>query len=203
MIISLSVLAVGVFAAPLTFVVDDPAGRNVVQFTSQAPIETIVGTTSNVTGKVTFDPQNLQSPAQAKVSVDLKSVTTGIDMRDEHMRDEKYLNTKVFPIASFELSQALQTSVKSIKPGQSADLTFKGSFTLHGVTREVTVKGRVSYFSENKDLAPMGYPGEMINFDGEFNIKLPDFGIAVPQMLLLKLSEDVKIHVNFTATTGR
>lgn len=191
------------FAKEMTFIVDDPGGRNVMEFTSKAPIENIVGTTNQVTGRMTFDPENLSQTVKAQLKVDLKSMTTGIKLRDEHMLAENYLNAEVFPAANFEFDGFVQSDVVMLSPGTPAEVTLKGNLTLHGVTHEIKVVGTAAYYQEVLELNSFGYPGDMFNFDGTFTIKLSDFNIKRPEMLIMKLSEEIKIQINFTATTGR
>ncbi len=190
-------------AKEMTFVIDDTGGRNVAKFSSKAPIETIVGTTNQVTGKITFDPDDLSKPAHGSVAVDIVSLNTGIKLRDEHMRGEDYLNTDTYPTATFVIDNPVIAKVKSLVPGETVAVEVKGKFTVHGVTKDITIKGNAGYFMENPALAKMGYPGDMFNFDGEFSINLSDYNIKRPQFLVMKLAEEVKIRINFTATTGR
>src|SRR6202795_3528311 len=65
-------------------------------FKTDAPLETIVGTTGgqgNVTGNVTLD---LARPHEAKgtVRVDLNAVKTGIDRRDAQMRSKEFFDSE-------------------------------------------------------------------------------------------------------------
>ncbi len=190
-------------ASPKTFVIDDPGGRNVVEFTSEAPIENVIGTTHQVTGAVTFDPENLENPAATSVKVDLRTLDTGIEKRNEHMRNEEYLHTKKYPFTEFEMEGEVNSDAKKIKPGEKVDVTFSGKLTLHGVTREIEVTGKASYFKEDSNLAEMGYPGDMFNFNGGFKLNLDDYNIERPQFLIMKLSNEIEIDISFTATTGR
>ena len=119
------------------------------------------------------------------------------------MRDEKYLHTEKFPFASFKLSGVPQADKNAISAGEIVDVTFTGEFTLHGVTKNVTITGKAGFYNEVKELIEYGYPREMFNFDGKFTIKLSDFDIKRPQFLVMKLAEEQFIDINFTATTGR
>ena len=170
------------------FIVDDPGGRNVAEFTSKAPIENVIGTTSAVTGFVSFDPVDLSKPAKANIKVDLTKVTTGIAMRDEHMRSKDYLNTSEYPEAIFAMEGLLKTASSSMPEGEPVDVTLKGKFTIHGVTRTVEVTGKATYLKEVSGLVEMGYPGDILNFDGAFTVLLNDYKIKRPQFLVLKLS---------------
>ncbi len=196
-------LSISVLAAEKRFIVDDPGGRNVARFESKAPLENIVGTTSAITGWVSFDPADLSNNYAAEITVDLATLKTGIDMRDGHLRSDKYLDTDKYPKATLKITKIDLAGRNTIKPGETTAIKASGLFTIHGVTKPVDITAKVGYFPENKELGPMGYPGEMLNVDGSFVVKLADFNIQRPQLLILKLSEEVTVSVNFTATTGR
>lgn len=205
LIILLAVILIGgsVHGESMTFVVDDPGGRNMVKFTSKAPIESIVGVSHAVSGSVTLDPDDLKKNIQASITVDLKTLKTGIDMLDGHMRSEKYLHTEEYPNAVFILDGSVGEDAVSLTEGKPVEILFKGVFTLHGVSKEIEINGTATYLKEVPGLVDMGYPGDMLNFDGSFVINMGDYNIERPQMLMLKLAEEVNIHLNFTATTGR
>ncbi|MBT7617153.1 MAG: YceI family protein [Calditrichaeota bacterium] len=112
-------------AAETKFIVDDPGGRNNVEFISKAPIENIIGVTNLVTGSITFDPENLQNNAFGKIQVDLRTLNSGIELRDEHMRSEKYLNTQKFPFATFVFDSPVETGILNLKPGETISISLK------------------------------------------------------------------------------
>jgi len=190
-------------AKPMTFVVDDPGGRNVASFRSKAPIEVIVGSTNAVTGKITFDPSDLTQPATAEIKVDLRQVDTGIELRNEHMRGADYLNTDQYPYASFTLNGPVSAAVGKLEYGSTTEVTLKGEFAIHGETRDLEIKGQVGFYPADKTLAESGFPGEILTFDGRFMIKLGDFNIKRPQFLIMKLAEEQDISISFTAASGR
>lgn len=158
--------------AEMKFVVDDPGGRNTVEFKSKAPIENIVGLTNQVTGNFTFDPEDLRKNASGRIQVDLRTLNTGIALRDEHMRSEKYLDTDKFPLAVFEFDSPVETGILNLKPGETLSISLKGKFELHGITKDIVIQGDVSLFDEVKELAEHGYAGKILNFDGTFKVNL-------------------------------
>lgn len=200
-VIAVMFVTIQLNAAPTSFVVDDPGGKNVATFTSQATLEKIVGTTNAVTGTVTFDPSDLSKPVTAKIAVDLRSVTTGIKTRDEHMNGDQYLNTAVHPLALFEMNG--KVSGTGLVPGTTTDITFAGNFTIHGVTKPITVTGKATFMKEIPEMVNYGYVGDLLAFDGSFTIKLADYNIKRPEFLFLKLSEEQLINIQFTAASGR
>ena len=75
-------------------VAKDP--KNVIQFTSQATLETVVGKTSVVTGHVDLNLDSVAATTDGGFSVDLNTLDTGIGMRNNDMRKD-FLETAKFP----------------------------------------------------------------------------------------------------------
>jgi polyisoprenoid-binding protein YceI len=132
-LITVFLVSSSAFTAPATFVASDAMGRNIAVFESNAPLEKIVGTTNQMTGTVIFDPSDIRNRPSATISVDLTGLKTGIDLRDEHMRSEQYLNTSKYPTMTFTLDRIISTSKNQIGDQESADVVAEGTFDLHGV----------------------------------------------------------------------
>ncbi len=69
----------GALAKAVTYVVDDPKKEDLVSFTSDAPIELIVGHTNQIKGTVNIDDSLdlTKKPLDAQFDVDLASIDTG------------------------------------------------------------------------------------------------------------------------------
>lgn len=186
------------WADPTTFYLTSKDRRNLVQFESKAPLETIVGTTGQIEGKLAVDPDNSLS-ATGSFEVDLTTLKTGIDMRDEHMR-EKYLETAQYPKATFTLTKITKTAQKKLADLQPVEVTAEGLFSIHGVQKPVTVTGQVTYLKESEQ-TKVKLPGNLLHIDFTFPLLLTDFGIKVPQMVLLKLDNKQVVKVDAFATT--
>ena len=81
---------------------------NSVTFKVSAPLETIVGTSAGVSGHFTFDPNDVRASGDARFVVDVASFETGIDLRDEHFRDN-FLHTGEYPQAVFTLERIVKS----------------------------------------------------------------------------------------------
>jgi len=92
------------------FQVADPMGRNSVTFTSEVPLEDIVGTSSEVSGHIVFDPQNPQKGGQGELIVPVSSLNTGTPLRNEHLQGKDWLDADRYPEIVFTIE-----SVKNIK----------------------------------------------------------------------------------------
>ena len=67
-------------------VTNDP--KNVIQFTSKATLETVVGHTSAVTGHAAMNLDSVLATNDAQFDVDLNTLDTGIGMRNNDMRKD-------------------------------------------------------------------------------------------------------------------
>jgi polyisoprenoid-binding protein YceI len=181
------------------FYANDDKKKDIVMFTSQAPLETIVGKTAEITGMVEVDPANV-STAKAHFEVDLASLKTGIDMRDTHMR-EQYLEVAKYPKAVFELTKVVKSSQNTLDDMKPVDLTVEGNFTVHGVTKAITIPMKVTYFKESEGTKSR-LPGDLIHVQAQWDLLLSDYSINRPQFVILKLDDKQAIDIDVFASTG-
>ncbi len=144
-----------------------------VEFFSEATVESFTGVSTNVVGQVNLADSTLD------FYVDTNTLSTGIKLRDEHMR-ENHLNTEEFPFIEFfgklHGFDAAQTGEQSVKA--------KGTFTIRGKTQEIEVDG-IAILEQQK-----------LNIKASWTVKLADYEIPRPQFLFLKLSEEQKISLS-------
>lgn len=182
-------------ATARTYTITDD-GKNYATFESEATLETIKGTTTKVSGTITADPANTAA-STAAITVDLSAIDTGIAMRNEHMRGAKFLDTEKFQTATFKTVSV--AGPKSVAPNQPVELSLTGDFTLHGVTKRITVPARVVVIPESELTKGSRGPGDWIHGTVTFGLKLTDYSITVPEKLVLKLANDVNVKVDFFA----
>src|SRR5689334_19743157 len=85
------------------------------------------GSFSGLQGSITFDPNNLPA-CKFDVTVDANTVNTGIDMRDNHLRNEDYFDVKNHPRIRI-VSTRITPSTKS------GTLYFFGNLTIKNTTK--------------------------------------------------------------------
>lgn len=122
-------------------------------------ISWIHGRFNEAEGKFSIDRED---PAKSTFSLTIKadSVDTANVKRDEHLRQPDYFDTKQFPTIEFK-----STSVKPVDGGYEVT----GDFTMHGVTKKVTLQlkgGKEHEFKGTKRVA----------FSTELSLKRSDFG---------------------------
>ncbi|MCS7082151.1 MAG: YceI family protein [Bacteroidetes bacterium] len=176
--------------------------RNVLTFKSEAPLETIVGTNNTLRGSFRFDPQNITGrPAAAEFIVDAEAFKTGIELRDQHLR-ENYLETAKYPQIRFTLDRIVSASKNALRDGETAELLIEGTFELHGQRRREQLRARITYMAAS-EATRSRLPGNLLRVVAEFPIKYVDYGIQRPQVLLLKLSEVVTINVDMILSDAK
>lgn len=185
--------------AQTTFTADSKDGRNQATFQSDAPLEKIVGVASGVDAMVMINPSDITNMPKGKVKVPIGNLKTGIDLRDEHLRSENWLDAGKYPFAEFMLTGISNASSKSLENGKKTTATLEGKLTIHGVTRDVKVPGEFFFLKESeKTKAKM--PGNLLRASTNFNIKLSDYGVKVPDMVAGKVSEEVAVSMDFIAS---
>ena len=174
-------------------------------FKADAPLETIVGNTAGegVTGTLTVDPAKPQD-ATGTIRVDLNTLSSGVAKRDEDMRGEKYLDTAdpanrfaVFEIKNVEIGGALE-------PGKETPAKITGLLTIKGKPVQVTADARVTYIKlttdqlEKDNQKRFGFTTDNIKVRAKFATTLSNHAIPVPQLLFLKLSNDLQLETDLT-----
>lgn len=77
-----------------------------------------------IEGWIEIDPRDLEQPVQAEISVDARSVDSGVDMRDDHARD-KYLATGKYPRIGLRFGKLV-----AARQDGPAQLAFRAQATL-------------------------------------------------------------------------
>jgi len=183
-------------AAPIDFDFKDPKGVNNVIFKTDAPLESINGTATGISGKVTFDPDN-PGAVKGKIVVQANSLHVGNPMQKEHLHSDKWLDVAKYPEITFEVESA--KNVKTQGDVTTADVT--GKMSLHGVTRTITAPVRMT-FLKDKLKARTGKEGDLLVIRANFKIKRSDFGIN-PGQLEDKVSDEIELNLSIAGAAQR
>lgn len=167
-------------------------------YTSDADLETISGTSVQVSGTISTD---LKDPAKTSgtITIPVTSLVSGVAMRDEHMAGKDWLNAAQFPNITFAIkSLKLKGDNKTLTAGSSVQADATGEFTLRGVTKTITIPVRASY----REVAAgqvYGLEGNILRIETTFSIKLSDYGVNIPAPLTAKVANELSLTVKATA----
>ncbi|MXN89902.1 hypothetical protein GR160_01570 [Flavobacterium sp. Sd200] len=141
----------------------------------------VSGNFTKFEGAVTSDDENFEN-ASFEFSADADSINTNNSDRDGHLKSADFFDVEQFPKLTF-------TSTSFTKKGGD-DYVLTGDFTLHGVTKQVTLD--VEFGGIQKD--PWGNIKAGFSATGKINRK--DFGLTYNAALEtggVMLGEEVKL----------
>ncbi|MBT6790184.1 MAG: YceI family protein [Verrucomicrobia bacterium] len=165
-------VAPGVLSADsIKFDFRDPKKVNNVVFLMDAPLESINGTATGVSGTVSFDPAN---PAATTGKIVLATSSLHVDnpVMKKHMLDEGWMHVSKFPTIEFVAGK--MTNVKT--SGTNITGTIAGKLTVKGVTKKVSVPVRLTYL-KGMLIKRNRVPGDLLVLRSDFTIKRSDYGI--------------------------
>ncbi|MGL5888257.1 MAG: YceI family protein [Bacteroidia bacterium] len=114
------------------------------------------GSVKGLDAAINFDPSNL-SESSITASVDVKTLTTGIDMRDKHLMADDYFDAEKHPKITF--------TATSILPGDNGFIA-NGKLSMRDSVHAVSIPFT---FTEN---------GDSGMFKGSFSVFAGDYGVG-------------------------
>ncbi len=192
----LFILACTIFAVPTLageYSSDMSVSADTVFFRSSAKLEFIEGETTDLQARVSFYPEQPDSNLSGIIRVDLRTLRTGIETRDGHMR-ENHLHTDKYQYAFFEI-ESIEKLDRPLPFDSILNVTINGKFFIHGVHRKVEARAEIvrTMLSDSS---------ETIKIRASFEIKIDDFGIPRPKALFLKLAKQIEVEVIFSLFNG-
>ena len=178
-----------------SFSFKDKMGSNQATFYSSAPLEDITGMSTDVWGNVSFDVADIVNTLEGEVKISTASLKSGIDLRDEHIRSDNWLNAEKYPEITFNINDV--NDVNEIDANK-IKATVTGEFTVHGVTKDITSEVELTYLEES-EFTKIRLPGDLLGVKAKFNIKLSDFGVQ-NMALGKRVADEIEITVNIVGS---
>jgi polyisoprenoid-binding protein YceI len=179
-----------------TFNFEDKYGRNQASFFSTTPLEDITGISNAVKGKITFDVADINT-LKGSVSIPVATIKTGIDLRDEHLRSDNWLDATSYPEITFVIKKVGDVKV-SVDNKLQAKVT--GDFSAHGVTKEVVADVTMTYLDESEQTKQRA-PGDLLGIQAKFNIVLSDYDVE-NMIVGQKVADNIEISVNIVGSNA-
>ena len=156
---------------------------NAQVYTTDTGFAKVEGTTS--TSSYTGKSRQLHgtinvSDSTVKFYLPLKTLKTGNGMRDRHMRNT--LEADKYPKAIF--SGRIVNKLPS--NGNSKKVRVKGEFTIHGITRQIVINGKVSR------------QREQLIVEASFPVKITEYEMERPGFLFMTVNDKHEITVRAT-----
>ncbi|WP_312901849.1 YceI family protein [Chryseobacterium taichungense] len=132
-------------------------------------------------GKATTKGNNLDN-AELSFNVDVNSINTGVEMRDNHLKSADFFDAEKFPAMTFVTSSVVKEKNNSY--------VVKGKLTIKDVTKEISVPvtfGGVTKNQQGKEV--MGFQAAFKVNRLDYNIKYDPTGAGV--------AKDVDVNLYF------
>jgi polyisoprenoid-binding protein YceI len=167
-----------------------------IAFVSEAEIETIHGTTNQMSGTFFVDFDELTG--KCNLTVPVAGLRTGIPTRDEHLRSDQWLDAEAHPNITLTSSEITLTETK---PGRVYTAEIKGKLTVHGVEKERTIEATVIRLPEK--LGKKMGAGDWVKLSSRFEVNFDDHGITIPNAEKVgpKVSKTWSVSASVFATT--
>jgi len=184
---ALSLLATLLFSAAPTLAANyeiDPAHSSVNFQVKHLAISKVNGTFGSFAGTFSFSEGEPES-WRAEATIQIASVDTGNNDRDDHLRTGDFFDAEQFPTMTFKST--------GVKMANASEGQLRGELTMHGVTKPVTLD--LEFNGTVTD--PWG--NERAGFSLAGKIKRKEWGLTYNNALEsggLVIGEDVKISLD-------
>ena len=161
----------------------DPMHTKVTFSIKHLGLSDVTGSFSDVSGTLVADPAHLEK-SSVNFTIQVKSVDTGVAMRDADLRKKDYFDADAYPTITF-------VSEKIMKRGK-AGYAALGKLTIHGVSKPITLPFTIA----GPIMDPWGSP--RIGVTTATTIDRFDYGVG--QAGALPVGRTVNISIELEAT---
>lgn len=196
---ALGATALAAHAAPRSFDFKDPKGVNNVQFKLDAPLESITGTATGISGTVSFDTAQ-PGATTGRIVLDAASLSVGNPLMAEHLRGADWLDVAKHPTIVFEAAKLANVRTQ----GAQVIADVSGRLTVKGVTKDVTVPVTLTHLADKLGarLGDQTVKGDLLVLRATFTINRSDFGIQAGQMTD-KVAETIHLSLSIAGAAPR
>jgi polyisoprenoid-binding protein YceI len=144
------------FIAPAPHVIDKAHSQ--INFVADSRLVSAHGFFGKWDAEIKLDATNWSASTVA-ITIDASSLSTRVDMRDNHLRSADFFDVAKFPTIAFQ-----SVSVTKVAEGK---LDITGDLTIRGVTKRIVVPATAVFYEKGAG-----------RFRGQFTINRKDYGIA-------------------------
>lgn len=190
----------GVPGGAKTFNLNNAVGKNAITFVSEAPVEKINGTADGVSGSFVLNAADIESTT-GTIEVAVKTMKTANSKRDEHMYSPMWLDEASFPKIVFNVKSLRDVKVTTAGGRTTVNATAVGTFSLHGVTKEITAPVSLTYVPESDETKKRA-SGPLVMITASFDVALKEYNIKGKEGVVGKsVGEIIKVQASLFANS--
>jgi len=118
----------------------DPAHTSITFSVRHLGINSVRGRFNEFAGAIVVDRGTM---TEATGTIEVKSVDTGVQKRDDHLRSPDFFDVAKYPTITFNLKRVKKTPLFTRHKMPNGRITITGDFTMHGVTKELQLPARL------------------------------------------------------------
>ncbi|AKM78488.1 MAG: YceI-like protein family protein [Candidatus Wolfebacteria bacterium GW2011_GWE1_48_7] len=126
----------------------------------------VKGRFSKVQGMAIFDEGGIEQ-GSAEITIDMQSIWTGNEMRDNHLRSKDFFNVEQFPEATFKTTGVDKTGEK--------EFAVRGDLIIRDITKPIVLI--VGYIKPQEVPSLKGGTEIRVGFTGKVALDRHDFGL--------------------------
>mgnify|MGYP001367672849 FL=1 len=152
--------------------------------------KTVVGTTNQVAGQISIDPNDVSSTRVGTIRINVRTFQTDSSQRD------RAIQNRILETSSYEFITFTPREITGL-PGDPAigrtyNLKITGDLKIKDVSREVTFDVTVKPESQSR-----------LTGKATATIKYADWGISIPQVpFVANVSDEVRLELDFLAVSS-
>ncbi|MEA5138753.1 YceI family protein [Arcicella rigui] len=170
------ILAIFLFVSQVAYSQLFSTQSGITSFFSKTPLEDITAVNSNVSAILNT------STGEIAVRMNMNQFNFPNKLMQEHF-NENYIESDEFPTGTF--TGKINEEIDFKKTG-IFEVSAKGILTLHGVSKEKVIKGKLN-------ISKTG-----ISLDSDFEVMLVDYKIDVPKIVWEKIAEKISVRNSFS-----
>jgi polyisoprenoid-binding protein YceI len=176
--IALSLFIASSLSMAATETYDIDVKHSFANFSIRHVVAKTSGSLNDITGVIQIDRENLAN-SSVNAKINLLSINTGLAKRDDHIKKDEYLDAAKFADITFVSKKVV---AKSATEG-----LMTGLFTMHGVTKEITIPFKVLGFG------PDPWGGQRSGFESHTVLKASDFGFGWGLKKDAPIGDDIEV----------
>lgn len=149
-----------------------------IKFFSEAMLENISANNKKANAVIDFEKQEIA------VKIPMRDFVFPVKLMQEHF-NENYMESSKFPYATFK---GFFSKKFDLSKSQKTFFSVSGTMTIHGVSKMEIVQGIIS----------IDAPHKSIIIESDFNVKLEDYNISVPKVVIYKIAESIAVNAQFS-----
>lgn len=180
------------------FEIRDLSQRNLLSFTSDAPLEKFIAQCHLLKGFVSLDTENLTNGISGELEVDLRTVTTGSQLRDLVLQEQVF-ELKQYPQAVIRIKKWAQPVSGILKESEAVTHLVEAELQYRSKTFPLRPTLKLTYFKEG-DITRRRLPGNLLKISGQSDLELSTLGITLADSLKPLIAPRIQVSFDGVGT---